>query len=296
MQRYGVLCAAFCCAPMDTFVDRAIHATAAICTSPLWSALSCSGTIGASASNFRATTPSEFLGQLAAWRRCNAPEKRDLFAFQICAGDDPFNPVMSVEVVADNDAVDERSLVRHLFELRLSPESFVPHASAAALAQVMGVLQQLPVESAYLAPAICWTRHPAVGRPDGRHAGPAFANRSLDIHVNTATRFVIGGRCRGARWVVVLGHSLAEKTGGDETMARLRSAGLMVTALTEGVMIQISDTPFEAVVPGTPLFARYDALAQELDAIAMVDDLDLERARFNANPDALDRYEQRFIT
>lgn len=294
-QRYGALGAAFCRGPMESFVEEAVAATAAVCASPLWVELPCSGTIGASAAQYRATTPEQFLRQLGSWMRCNVPARRDLFAFELCAGDDPFNPQVSVEVVADSDAASANGLIRHLFQLRLCPDTLASAEAEVNLGLLLDVLQRLPIESAYVAPAVSWTRHPTVGRPDGRHYASAVYNRALDVHSNMATRFIIGGRCRGARSLVLLDQSLLDSIGGDEAMERLQAAGLSVRRFSSGVIIQVSDMPFEAVRVDTPMFARYIALAQELEAITLFDDLDLERARFNANPDALDRYERRFM-
>lgn len=280
---------------MESFIEQAVFATATICASPLWVDRPCAGTIGASAAQFRATTPEEFLGQLGAWMRCNVPARRDLFGFALCAGDDPFNPEVSAEVVADSDAASADGLVRHLFQLRLRPDALAPATAAVNLGLLVDVLQRLPIESGYVAPAISWTLHPTAGRPDGRHAAPAFSNLALDVHANMATRFVIGGRCRGARSLILLDQSLLDEVGGDEAIQHLQSAGLSVRPFSGGATIQVSDTPFEAVRVDTPVFARYSALAQELESITLFDDLDLERVRFNANPDALDRYERRFM-
>jgi hypothetical protein len=294
LQRNGVVCAAFCKGPMTAFIERATQAAAAVTSSPLWSKLPCAATIGAAETRYRATTPEQFLEQIGAWIAFNEADARQLFAFEICAGDDPFNPELGIEVIADRDAVAAGSRVRHLFELRLPIESFAPGDAAAQVELLLHVLQILPVESAYAAPATTWTRRPSVPRPDGRHTAPAFSNRAIDVHVNAATRFEIGGHCRGAYWMVMLNEVLVGAAGGSEMLNELRTAGIAVTSVANGVMLQVGESPYERAELGRSVFARYQALARALEPITLTDDLDLERARFNANPDALDRYERRF--
>ena len=289
-----LVCSAFCKGSLDAFVECASAVSREILASPVWADLPSVATIGASATRFQGANSESLLREVAAWREHAPAGGRECFAFQLCSGD-PFDPSQSLEVVADRDASAPRSRVRHLFELRLPLASLQGPWGRTLGDRLLGALQQLPFESGYIAPGLACPTHPRLGRPDGRHAAPAFVDHALDVHLNAATRFVVGGRCRGARWTVLLDRTLAQQAVDSRSIDQLRAAGLRTRPLDHGLALQATENPGARALLGSDVWLRYQALALALEDITLFDDLDLERSRFAGNADALDRYERRFL-
>jgi hypothetical protein len=221
-------------------------------------------------------------------------ESRNLFAFDVCAGD-PFLPDASVRVIADSGVVNPEDRTRHLIEMRW-PALEAPDDVDGLGEELDEFATRLQCESGYCSQAISWSGSPTWGRPDARLAAMGLREYQLDIHNNDATRYEIGGRCRGARWCTLLSAKLLEQAGGMAALSECEGLGARIRATDSGgVLVFLNRWPRTRVDTRTPAIAAYRALARALEDISLFGDADLERSRFDGNPDLLDRYERRFL-
>ncbi|MFX1682981.1 DUF3396 domain-containing protein [Mitsuaria sp. CC2] len=293
--RMTLTAAAFCVGPLEDFVAWAERASSAWLTSPLWRSLPGAAMIGAGAGRYRSAEAGQFLAHIAAWRRSHTGRARRLFSAEYCAGTDPMAAEQSVEFVADADAAVAGSPVRHWWQAELSIDALRAQPRwPDHLEALMGVLLAGPLESGYLAPALASPRDPD-DEPSAGTGGWGLRVPPLDVSTNGATRLEIGGRCRGARWMVLLDDALVERAGGEEELVGLRAAGVVAASARGRWRLQVPGSPFAGWVHDGPTAAQYGAMARFLEPMTLFDDLALQRARFADNADLLDRYERRFL-
>lgn len=246
--------------------------------------------VGASAEEVK-PVESKTLTQCGAMLDPAKAGKRKTTAFDLF-GPEPDCPGHRFEVVghstpAEGLAVGRAGLVEARFPTEfLSPAAVVEFAGRVAML--------LPYVSGYVAPALGFG--PGVNVYDVGRAirGLAFRHPGYDVPRNEYTRFDLGDRSVGARWLTFLGPQLVEHLGGRNAIAAA-DPGVTVAPAGQGVVLQAGAEPEIGDVNrrvGTPLLR---VVARAIEPVTMFENRGLE-AVFGDDPDTLERWERRFLT
>jgi hypothetical protein len=104
----------------------------------------------------------------------------------------------------------------------------------------------------------------------------AFRHPGYDVPENDATCDKVGGLCRGARWVTLLGPTQTAALGGCDGIERGLAPGLTATPLAEGVMIQAGERPELGDVNRGEDVPLLRALARQLEPVTLFGDTFLQ--------------------
>jgi hypothetical protein len=246
--------------------------------------------VGAAAEEAKPVGP-KTLGQCAAMLDPAKAAKRDITAFAVY-GPRPDTPDHRFHAVGERAAgVGFAANMVGLAEVWLPTEGW----RAADVAAFAGKLaDQLPYLSGYAAPALAFGPAVDVHAAGRAVRGPAFRHPGYDVPRNEATRFYLGGKLIGARWLTFLGPALADQLGGRDALTAA-AAGVTVAPAGHGFALRAGDEPEIGDTNrrvGTPMLR---AVAQAVEPVTLFGNRALEPV-FGDDPDALDRWERRFLS
>jgi hypothetical protein len=219
-----------------------------------------------------------------------AAARREITAFRLF-GPAPDTPGHLFEVVGDRER-GEGFLERlvGLIQIWFPTEFLTPRAVAEFACRVA---ELLPYISGYVAPALAFGSGVDTAAAGQAIRGLAFRHPGYDLPRNKHTRYKLGQQLIGARWITFLGPQQVEQLGGPDAIAAA-VPGVTVAAVGHGLMLRAGDEPETGDVNrrvDTPLLR---VVAKAIEPITLFGNPALEEV-FGNDPDALDRWEQRFL-
>jgi hypothetical protein len=247
--------------------------------------------LGASASQFKAAneqSPKKCLSLLEMVRA-----KPDRLASFDLLGPNCYGPDFSFTWKADPDAVDPDADETNLLEMRFPAEWLDRHGSAAFLAWANNLAKSFRYDSGYAAISLLACRESAELEA-GKKIGPlALKHWGYDVCNNDSTSYELGLGCRGAKWVVFLGHSLLGRLGGSQAV-EARLAQYALTPSASGLMVATSKDPVIGDTNRDDRVSGLRPLAQVLEPVTHFGDYTLDTL-FLGEEDKRARWERRFL-
>ena len=220
--------------------------------------------------------------------------KNNLTAFSV-EGPEKVNPGFRFEVVGTTDiATDESKAETNLVEMRF-PTEFVERDVEAFVSFVVDAAGFIPFDSGYCSPALNFAAEgmlrtaAAVMVPLGlRHPG-------YDLNRNRRTRFALGRRSRGARWITFLADSLVNELGGEEALRGRLDPGVEMISLHESLVLRAGSYPEVGDVNRNERLPLLRSVAQAIEPVSFFGDTRLETGVFRGDVDKFQRWERRFL-
>lgn len=201
--------------------------------------------VGPNATSYKPFTP-------AALARCRVelePAKaaqKDLGYFKLRGGEDPNNPSYGFTFSGINKPSGYASESTCLVEIRW-PSDFPGQFGFDALVNWVRQLSEvLPYRSAYASPALTQGFADYSHIVEGaQHFVPiALRHPGFDLQENEGTAAFMGKRkCRGARWLTLLGPDLIAELGGRAALQAKLEPGVSVITAGLGVLLRAGDRP-----------------------------------------------------
>lgn len=196
--------------------------------------------------------------------------------------------------LSDRDKEEEQPISRTLVQMTFPP-SFVNEDKVDALCGLITEFTTLLRPAyGYCAPSLlpCDARKMAafaeIRRVAPRHPG-------YDVAVNELTQLDIGSKVRGARWITLLGPTLAASIGGLDVIRKVLPAEVDVVNVAGTTLIRAGKTPELGDSNrklGTPLLR---AVARLLEPITLFGEVNLLSYYANFDEDVLSGWERRFL-
>jgi hypothetical protein len=245
--------------------------------------------VGASADEAKAVG-AKTLAQCRAMLDPAKAERREITAFDIF-GPQPENPDHMFSIVGNREKgtgflADEVGLV----EIWCPTEFMAPLGVADFACRIGGLV---PYLSGYAAPAITYGPVGDAYAAGRVIKGLALRHPGYDVASNDDIHLDLGELSVGARWVTFLGPRLVERCGGNDALAKALP-GVTVASVGHGVMLRAGDEPEIGDVNrrhGTPLLRL---VARAIEPVTKFGNRALQPL-LGDDPDALDRWERRFL-
>jgi hypothetical protein len=182
----------------------------------------------------------------------------------------------------------------NLVELRY-PRSFADRTDVPSFPEIARrVGELLPYDSGYGSPALNWFDETDVDSIGEILRPAAMRYPGFDVHFNGSTRYLLGRRSRGARWLTFLGNDLVQKLGDVQGMKDL-AAGVHVVEGRNGILLQAGDTPSVGDLKFGEDLPLLRSVARAIEPVTFFNDGVLQNNLFASDPEMLRRWERRFF-
>ncbi len=226
----------------------------------------------------------------------NKSSKKDLSGF-ILQGDEKYNPSYRFDVegskqIENDDSIDpETNMVEMLF-----PANYLLDRGADAfVAMAVEMARALRYDSGYASLSLNWPVD-SVRRKAAQKIVPiALRHPGYDVHMNSSTRFVLGHRSRGARWLTFLGDGLVAKLGGRDSLVKKLDPEIQVIEAGAGVAIRAGTEPLPGDVNRSDTLPLLCSVARAIKDVTYFNDEIMLPHMFAADDDRLERWEKRFL-
>jgi hypothetical protein len=219
-----------------------------------------------------------------------APEKsskRDMTAFNLA--DSTSAALYSFRLVGESNEPDESVWVQMSF-----PGSIITDNGVEEFVVGVNKLAELAQATyGYCSPGFNYKN--CNGKAYNKMKGYAMRHPGYDAHVNEYTRWDIGIRTRGARWITFLGEELTKKLGGINKLKEQLTEPITVEEMNNSVMIRAGKFPEIGDVNrkiDTPLLRK---VAKVLEPVTFFNDEEFCTEIMDFDKDLARKWERRFL-
>jgi hypothetical protein len=163
---------------------------------------------------------------------------------------------------------------------------------------VSKLAEALPYRSAYASPALSrgWEDMAHV-REGARHIVPiACRHPGYDLPENQATTsFMPRTKCRGSRWLTLLGPALLEELGGRDVLRNKLDPGVAVMAGGDGVLLRAGERPELGDVNRAEFAPLLRSVAAAIEPVTYFGDWKSLGDLFDDDEDRVLRWERRHL-
>lgn len=149
-----------------------------------------------------------------------------------------------------------------------------PPANDGLIAFLKGATAELPVDSGYLAPALSFPSKRDLSGARAMIAPLAMRHPGYDVPDNTSSSKKVGGLCRGARWITILGPDQVATLGTMEPLANV--PGIAISSWGGGSMIRAGERAEIGDVNAGERLPLLRAVARHIQPISLFDDIYLD--------------------
>lgn len=177
-------------------------------------------------------------------------------------------------------------------EMRFPRESLAAQGVDQLAALVAQMFEDLRCDSGYASIALCYGMESEKDKAHDLIAPTAFRSHGYDVPNNLHTAPQLGVRCRGARWLTMLGPKLVDRLGGRVALAANLIDGVELIEGAHGVLLRAGRTPEIGDVnrqQSTPLLA---SVAHAIEPVTYFGDKAL--TTLLGGLEARNRWERRF--
>lgn len=251
--------------------------------------------VGASATHFKPYAPA-LLKRARAELSSKAASSRDLGAFELCGGENQFNPSHAFKFLGN--ATSPRPGETCYVELRF-PSEFPGEIGFDRFAEfVRGLGEVLPYRAGYASPALSrgWENMKHVEEGASHIVPLAFRHPGYDLFENDGTSsFMPGDKCRGARWLSLLGPLLVEQLGGPDALRAKLDPAISVEACGAGLMLRAGKEPEIGDVNRAQLTPLLRSVASALEPVTYFEDWKSLGGLFKNDREQVLRWERRHL-
>jgi hypothetical protein len=220
--------------------------------------------------------------------------KNTLTAFSV-EGPEEVNPGFRFDVVGATDITTDGSNGKtNLVEMRF-PTEFVEQDVEAFVSFVVDAAGLIPFDSGYCSPALNFSSEGALRAAAAVIVPLALRHPGYDVNRNRRTRFALGRRSRGARWITFLADSVANELGGSEALRGCLDPGVELIpigenlALRTGSYLEVGDMNRNENLP------LLRSVARAIEPVSFFGDVHLESGVFRGDTNKFQRWERRFL-
>jgi hypothetical protein len=210
-------------------------------------------------------------------------------------GPEQVNPAFRFEVVGVNDISPETpSDQANLIEMRFSTE-FVEHDLDRFIAFVIEVSNLIRFDSGYCSLALNFPGEGGLRAAASVIVPLALRHPGYDVNRNRRSRFVVGFKSRGARWITMLGDHALNALGGIDVLRRTLDPGVQVIALRHGVALRAGVQPDAGDANRNERLPLLQSVARVIRPVTLFGDNHIESGIFRGDTDKYERWERRFL-
>lgn len=190
----------------------------------------------------------------------------------ISQGEDAHCPDFRFTVSGKNQPGDD--LENSLIEICLPMELVEKSGYSTIVDVALSLAEQIPYDSAYASPYVMrgWENSHHLEYAGAKLYPFALRHPGYDLAENTSTQSVLGGHCRGARWLTLLGPHIIRQLGGREAITTQLKPPIQVIEAGNGLMIQAGHRPETGDVNRAQGPALLPAVAKLLEPVTLFED------------------------
>jgi len=252
--------------------------------------------VGTNSDTFKPYTP-------AALRKCRAEldpvraAKRGLGYFALTGGEDPQNPSFAFSFAGDNEPGGRIPDATCLVEIRWPSEYAEQHVEEL-VACVSEVASLVPFRSGYASPALSRGSWESTHLDEaGRQLIPlAFRHPGYDLPENGSTAsFMPADKCRGARWLTLLGPALVAQLGDEAALRATLDARVAIQPAGDGLLLRAGERPEIGDVNRAELTPVLRSVAAAIEPVTFWNDWRSFGNLFGDDHDKVLRWERRHL-
>lgn len=217
-------------------------------------------------------------------------EKRDISAFEL-GGPGPVNPDYLFDFWGGLDAVREPDNPRTNYVHMRFPTSWLDESGDKLRDFALACAAALTFDSGYASLALHWSTDAEIVRAGPHIPGIVMRHPGLDLHHHAELRYELGRRCVGARWLTLLGPELAAELGEEAQLRADLPQDVEVAVLPHGVSLRAAGPPRPGDVNRNDPLPELRAMAAVLEPVTHFE----EKSKLLVDPDALERWQRRFL-
>ncbi len=222
--------------------------------------------------------------------------KRELTAFTV-HGDEEFNPSYQFTVegardIENDDTVDTES---NLIEMRFPTEFFQQQGSDTFVNMALKVAQQLTYDTGYASLALNWSVESELYEASKIIIPLALRHPGFDIHQNDTTRYDLGRRSRGSRWLTFIADDLINELGGHDILVKQLDPKIQVLKAGKGLALRAGTDPMPGDNNRDDKLPLLRSVAGAIEKITFFGDPDMERHLFQGDTERFEQWERRFF-
>jgi hypothetical protein len=220
--------------------------------------------------------------------------KRSLSAFTL-QGPEAINPAFRFEVSGNLDPKSGNVNKNNMVEVRFPTEFAAKSGFADFSEMVVRMAAAVPFDSGYASLALNFGSQVLLPQAAPIMAPLAMRHPGFDLHYNDLTRYQLGIRSRGARWLTLLGPRVLKKLGKPATWQKALTSGIDVLPAGDGLLLRAGPEPLPGDVNRKDNLPLLRAVAKAIEPVTCFDDNTVQRRFFRTEPDMADRWNRRFL-
>jgi Protein of unknown function (DUF3396) len=252
--------------------------------------------LGVNASSHKRFTPAAIARARAELDPAKVAAKGSSY-FWLCGGEDPHNPSYAFTFKGSTPGgkvPDQTSYV----EVRWPSEFPESHGFDATVEFVRKLGEAFPYRSGYASPALSRGWEDMAHVTEGaQHITPlALHHPGYDLPENLATAaFMAKDRCRGARWLTLLGPELVKALGGRDALAAKLAPGVSVLPAGDGLLVRAGERPEIGDVNRAVFTPLLRSVAAAIEPVTYFNDWKSLGQLFADDQDRVLRWERRHL-
>ena len=214
-----------------------------------------------------------------------------MIAFSIM-GEEKLNSDYMFSTIGKNDLFNEET---NLIEMRFPSDFLQQFGGKEFLVWSLKIAESLSYDTGYASLALNWAVESEL-RSAAKIIMPlALRHPGFDVHRNNSSRYDLGTKSRGARWLTFLSNENVNILGGQEQIQKQLDPKVEILEVGKGLVLKAGSEP----TPGD--FNRQDDLplirsvAQAIKKVTYFGDMNIADALFLGDEEKYERWERRFL-
>ncbi len=217
--------------------------------------------------------------------------KREISCFEI-SGPEKYGPSYAFITVGSHETDED---IANFVEMRFPTEFIQTGGIRSFIDFIVKCASLLPYDSGYASYSLCWGIESEKDKAGEIIVPLALTNHGYDINTNDWTRFNIGRKSRGARWMTFVGNALLNKIGSRGEMKNRLGDGIEIIKAGKGLAFQAGNMPESGKEGENESLPLLRSVAALIEPISLFNDMGLE-VLFNKDAEKIDRWEKRFLS
>lgn len=212
-------------------------------------------------------------------------------------GEDEYNPQYQFDVSGNKTIIDDDSikLKTNLIEMRFPADFMQSYGTDSFVGLALKMADLLPYDSGYASLSLNWAVDSTLPMAAPKIVPLALRHPGYDVHMNNDTRYALGHRSRGARWLTFLGNRLVAQLGGRESLKDQLDPAIQIMEAGQGIAIRAGAAPLPGDINRKDTLPLLCSVARAIKPVTYFNDDIMLDHMFGGDETRLERWERRFL-